>query len=69
MRLGSSILCACFAFGLSQSTYAADDQSTPKKPAGGDGPSRMEVTADQSLEWYQDQRLYVARGNAKAVRG
>ena len=29
----------------------------------------MEVTADQSLEWYQDKRLYVARGHARAVRG
>ncbi len=29
----------------------------------------IEVTADQSLEWYQDQNLYVARGHAKAVRG
>ena len=31
--------------------------------------SQIEVTADQSLEWYQDKQLYVARGNAKAVRG
>jgi lipopolysaccharide export system protein LptA len=29
----------------------------------------LEVTADHSLEWYQDKNLYVARGNAKAVRG
>jgi len=29
----------------------------------------VEVTADQTLEWYQDQSIYVARGNAKAVRG
>ncbi len=29
----------------------------------------VEVTADKSLEWYRDQNLYVARGNAKAVRG
>lgn len=28
----------------------------------------LEVTADQSLEWNQDQRTYVARGKAKAVR-
>jgi lipopolysaccharide export system protein LptA len=37
------------------------------KPSMGDGP--IEITADQSLEWYQDKHLYVARGNAKAVRG
>ena len=29
----------------------------------------IEVTADQSLEWYQDQKLYVARGKARAVKG
>ena len=32
------------------------------------GTELIEVTADQSLEWYQAQRLYVARGKAKAVR-
>jgi lipopolysaccharide export system protein LptA len=32
-------------------------------------PSQIEVTADKTLEWYQDQNMYVARGNAKAVRG
>jgi len=29
----------------------------------------VDISADTSLEWYQDQRLYVARGNAKAIRG
>ncbi|MDD3029513.1 MAG: LptA/OstA family protein [Alphaproteobacteria bacterium] len=29
----------------------------------------LEVSADKSLEWYQDKNLYVARGNAKAVQG
>lgn len=42
------------------------------KDSTDDAPSaarQVEVTADQSLEWYQDQHMYVARGNAKAVRG
>jgi len=30
---------------------------------------QLEITADKSLEWYQEQNLYVARGNAKAVQG
>ena len=34
-----------------------------------DTPQQIEVTADKTLEWYQDQNIYVARGNAKAVRG
>jgi lipopolysaccharide export system protein LptA len=46
---------------------AAQEGPAAKKPK--QAPKQVEVTADQSLEWYQDQRLYVARGNAKAVRG
>ncbi|MDD3371230.1 MAG: LptA/OstA family protein [Alphaproteobacteria bacterium] len=37
---------------------------TASKPS-----SQIEVTADDSLEWYEDQGIYVARGNAKAIRG
>lgn len=37
--------------------------------AGNASPPPVEVTADQSLEWYQDKKVYVARGNAKATRG
>jgi lipopolysaccharide export system protein LptA len=45
-------------------------QALPAAAAPLDSPdSQIEVTADQSLEWYQDKQLYVARGNAKAVRG
>lgn len=40
--------------------------NAPLAPIDG-GP--IEVTAEESLEWYQDQQLYVARGKAKAVRG
>lgn len=29
----------------------------------------LEITADQQLEWNQQDRTYVARGNAKAVQG
>ena len=39
--------------------------TTAAAPAAGE----IEVTADESLEWYQGKHLYVARGNAKAVRG
>jgi len=48
--------------------FAADAEKAPKATKDGQ-PKQVEVTADQSLEWYQDQHLYVARGNAKAVRG
>lgn len=29
----------------------------------------IDISAEESLEWYQDQRLYVARGKARAVHG
>jgi lipopolysaccharide export system protein LptA len=56
------------AAGLAFAAFAAPPSALPK--GGKDSePKQVEVTADQSLEWYQDKRLYVARGNAKAVRG
>ncbi len=64
MRL-SHLLCVVPLLGLSFSAQA--ESMTPGKSA--DGASQIEVTADQSLEWYQDTHMYVARGNAKAVRG
>lgn len=35
--------------------------------AGGSGP--VEITAEQSMEWRQAERMYMARGKAKATRG
>lgn len=34
---------------------------------GGDGP--IEVEAEQGIEWRRDERVVVARGNARAIRG
>jgi lipopolysaccharide export system protein LptA len=75
------VLCLGLAASLATLARAASDEASApalaaasalhstSSPATAPAPSRMEVTADQSLEWYQDKRLYVARGNAKAVRG
>ncbi len=35
--------------------------------SGGDGP--LDISAEESLEWYKDEGLYVARGKARAARG
>ena len=53
--------------GLACAALAAS-ASSPKKTADEPPQQPIEVSADKSLEWYQDQRLYVARGGAKAVR-
>jgi lipopolysaccharide export system protein LptA len=34
---------------------------------GGSGP--VEIDANEGVEWNQDQKVYIARGNAKATRG
>ena len=36
-------------------------------PDGGSGP--VEIEASESLEWHSDQKLYVARGDARIRRG
>jgi lipopolysaccharide export system protein LptA len=33
----------------------------------GEGP--LEITADQGIEWRRNEKLYIARGNARAARG
>jgi lipopolysaccharide export system protein LptA len=69
----SFILLAILA-GLSLATQAYAQKMPKNAPASDDapepsGPKPVDVTADDSLEWYQDQNLYVAKGNAKAIRG
>lgn len=43
---------------------AKDNAETALAPS-----DMVDISAEQSLEWHQDSRLYVARGKAKAVRG
>jgi lipopolysaccharide export system protein LptA len=50
---------------LYASSAAAQGTAAPATGNGG----RVEITADQSLEWRQDDRAYLARGNATATRG
>jgi lipopolysaccharide export system protein LptA len=57
------------ASDTADTTDAGDATATPTKPPKDSAPKPVDVTADQSLEWYQDQNIYVARGNAKAIRG
>lgn len=50
---------------------ASHAQDVPAVPGAKESASarQVDITADQSLEWYQNQNMYVARGNAKAIRG
>ncbi len=54
--------------GFASVACAAPPSVLPK--AGDDSsPKQLQVTADQSLEYYSEKKLYVARGGAKATRG
>jgi lipopolysaccharide export system protein LptA len=65
MRFKASILAIGLTLG---GVMPAVAKSTPAQ-TGASPTHQIEITADQSLEWYQDANIYVARGNAKAVRG
>jgi lipopolysaccharide export system protein LptA len=66
MRLFMAVILG--ALLVTQAAYAADAAKADAVGQGG-ASQAIEVTADKSLEWYQEQKLYVARGKAKAVRG
>jgi lipopolysaccharide export system protein LptA len=48
---------------------AAIAQAPGQAPSGDGDSLPLSVDADQSIEWHQDQKAYVARGNALATRG
>jgi lipopolysaccharide export system protein LptA len=56
--------------------HAAVEKADAKKQAPSGGllgsgkpGETLEITADQSLEWHEEERFYIAKGNAKATRG
>lgn len=54
-----------FAAALPFLASQAGAQALP----GGPGGQPTDINADQAIEWHQDQKAYVARGNASAKRG
>jgi len=67
-RLGLSRIAA--AVGLSLLVVAFPDHHAIAQllnPSGDNLP--LQVQADSGIEWQQDQKLYIARGNAVATRG
>jgi lipopolysaccharide export system protein LptA len=69
MRLSALILATLLTFGGFATAEAKTAPGAPDAAQDQGGASQIEITADNSLEWYQDKNIYVARGNAKAVRG
>ncbi len=66
-----ALACVLACCALPDCAAASDAAPAPFPASGGDsaGQAPVEVTADNSLEWYQEQRVYVARGNARATQG
>lgn len=56
-------LALCFVLVLTAGTAQAQSVGL----GSAEGP--MEITADQGIEWRRDQKVYIARGNARAARG
>lgn len=57
------------ALSLPAMPACAKDQSDATNQNESHAPKQIDVTAEKSVEWYQDQHLYVARDKARAVRG
>ncbi len=57
----------CGLMAAGSPTFAQDSPAALGVQTPSEGP--LEITADGSLEWHQEQRAYFAKGNARAVRG
>jgi lipopolysaccharide export system protein LptA len=65
-RIGEAAALACLLL-LWPSAPGWSQIGFPGAPGAEDGPIRIQ--ADSGIEWQQNQKLYIARGNAVAARG
>ena len=66
-RTFSGVYAAAFFAAVTLSFGGANAQSLSLGGVKGDVP--IEVYAEDGIEWQQDGSIFVARGNARAVRG
>jgi lipopolysaccharide export system protein LptA len=71
MRRGAIALLAAVAlFTASADVRVAAQSNTPLGLANsGDNNKPVNIEADNGIEWQQNNKVYIARGNAKATRG
>lgn len=50
-------------------TQPASESKAPPSMFGGTGDDAIDITADKSLEWHEQERVYIASGHAKAKKG
>jgi lipopolysaccharide export system protein LptA len=71
MRRGAiALLAAAALFAASPDVRVAAQSSTLGLAGGGaDNNKPVNIQADNGIEWQQNNKVYIARGNAKATRG
>ncbi|HWI29503.1 MAG TPA: LptA/OstA family protein [Stellaceae bacterium] len=70
MRLWAALGALALAAGLMPpAAPAAHAQSLAPGLTAGDNGKPIEIEADDGIEWQQNNRVYIARGNARATRG
>lgn len=66
---GSRLRDLMMAVAVAAGVIAGPAYSQTAEPPGAEDALPIEIDADQALEWHQDEKAYVARGNAQARRG
>jgi lipopolysaccharide export system protein LptA len=66
-RIGQGAAALAFLLSLWPSAPGLAQIGFPGAPGADDGP--MRIQADSGIEWQQNQKVYIARGNAVAARG
>ena len=70
MTRGAAALLAALGFLTAAPELRAQAQSNALGLAGGNnGNKPVNIQAENGIEWQQNNKLYIARGNAKATRG
>jgi lipopolysaccharide export system protein LptA len=72
MRLAPAALALALALGTGGAIAAASFPAAAQTVGGFDfsaSDEPLEVTAEQGIEWRRDEKVYIARGNARAARG
>ena len=70
MKRGAAALLAALALLTVAPELHAQAQSNALGLAGGnDGNKPVNIQAENGIEWQQNNKVYIARGNAKATRG
>lgn len=63
------LLCRLAVLVLIGGYAAGSDSTRAEATASSSPPGAIEILADQGIEWRQEEKIVVARGNARAVRG